>query len=169
MSLVFKALDENDVKDILSRVESYSNNSRLVLNQFYKYFDEDHIKQEKLWYGCFEDDRCVALSVLKKIPKGFILLAEIQSIIKGYGKLLIKNILNRSKNIWWCTDPTGGDDLVNYYRQFNVEEHLIKMSKWTYSPEYAFFKVSDDKHRAQILDTFDKADMSSEKYNPNKL
>ena len=111
----------------------------------------------------------MALSLLKKIPENFVLLAAFQPIVPGYGKLLLDDILSKSNNIWWCADPTGGESLVDYYRQFGLEEHLIKMSKWTNAPEYAFFKVSDAKHRQQILDVLAKADMKSKKYNPKCL
>lgn len=105
----------------------------------------------------------MALSVLKKFPyMGYdiILLAEIQAFTKGYGKLLIENILSRSKNIWWCASPDGGQSLVNYYRQFGLKEHLIKTSKWTNTPEYAFYKASDTEHEKIIIDNLLKADLS---------
>lgn len=165
----FKAVSDAEAKLLIDQFEKYTNNERLDLNQFEKYFDERHQTQLQLWYGCFKDGKCMALSVLKKIPEGFILLAEIQSVIKGYGKLLLEDVLSRSKNIWWCADPTGGESLADYYRQFDVEEHLIKMSKWTNTPEHAFFKVSDDKHRQQILSELAKADKTDKNYHAGKL
>ena len=164
----FRAISEADVKSLNNQFKNYTNNKRFNSEQFSKYFDEK-CKCQKIWYGCFKNNKLMALSLLKKIPENFVLLAEFQTIVKGYGKLLLDDILSKSNNIWWCADPTGGESLVDYYRQFGLEEQLIKMSKWTNTPEYAFFKVSDAKHRQQILDVLAKADMKSKKYNPKCL
>ena len=169
MSIVIRPINENEVVNIVSAMKSYSDNERLSTEQFTKYLDEHDTTHKKMWYGCFKDGKCVSLSLLKKIPEDFVLLAEIQSIVKGYGKPLLEDILKRSFNIWWCSNPEGGEQLADYYRQFDVEEHLIRMSKWTNSPEYAFFKVTDDEHRKQILDVFDKADEKSDKFSSKKM
>ena len=125
-----------------------------------------------MWYGCFDETKkCLALAVLKKYRNdGVILLAEVQSIIKGYGRPLIENILARSRNIWWCVDPDGGESLVEYYRQFAASEYLIKKSKWVEGrPEYAFYKAEDVEHEQIILNTLRKADMDDELYTPVRL
>ena len=127
-----------------------------------------------LWYGCFDNEKCMALAVLKRYrDDGIILLAEIQSAVKGYGKPLIENILRRADNIWWCADPDGGEDLVSYYRQFTrlgVKEHLIRRSKWANGvPEYAFYKAEDSESEKIILDTLDMADMESPRFSSKTL
>lgn len=127
-----------------------------------------------LWYGCFDKEKCMALAVLKRYrDDGIILLAEIQSAVKGYGKPLIENILQRASNIWWCADPTAGESLVAYYRQFarlGVKEHLICRSKWINgAPEYAFYKTEDSESEKIILDTLDMADMESPRFSSKTL
>ena len=116
----------------------------------------------------------MALAVLKRYhDDGIILLAEIQSAVKRYGKPLIENILGRAGNIWWCADPDGGEDLVSYYRQFarlGVKEHLIRRSKWANGvSEYAFYKAEDSESEKIILDTLDMADMESPRFSSKTL
>lgn len=176
-AIEFKSVSDQTARELIDNFESYTNNERLDLNRLYQPFSKEQQRQiskeqqrqKHIWYGCFEDGKCMAIALLKKIPKGFILLAEFQAVVKGYGKLLLEDILSKSKNIWWCADPEGGESLADYYRQFDLEEHLIKLSKWTNTQEYAFFKVTDEQHRKQILDQLDKADMTSEKYDAKCL
>lgn len=157
----FRLVKNTDLTALLNEVDTYNENLRYDKSQFEKYLGSTKgIDQGAIYYGLFRNEKCEALSYLNKTPGDFILLAQIASFVKGSGKLLIENILNRSRNIWWVADPEGGESLVNYYRQFGLEEHLIKMSKWTNTPEYAFFKVSDDIHRQHILEELDKVDMA---------
>ena len=164
--LQFRVVESEEAKHILEHVEEVTNNNRFMLCQFEKYIDKSDI----LWYGCFENSHCMALAALKKyVDDRVILLAEVQSIIKGYGKSLICSILSNFKNVWWCADPLNGDkNLVKYYQQFNVKQYLIKMSKWTDTPEYAFYKA-DAEHEKIILSILSKADKTSKDYNPNIL
>ena len=113
----------------------------------------------------------MSLAVLKKYRNDdVILLAEVQSAVRGYGRPLIENILSRSRNIWWCADPDGGESLVCYYRQFSVKEYLIRMSKWVGGrPETAFYKAEDPAAEKDILDTLRKADMESPKFSSKIL
>ena len=107
----------------------------------------------------------MALSVLMKLPymgNNIVLLAEIQSFVKGYGKALIENILSRTSNIWWCAEPASGQSLVDYYRQFGLREHVIGMSKWTNTPEHAFYRAIDEYHENIIVDNLRKADLEIE-------
>ena len=114
--LEFKSIATDELNVILRDMPSYADNTRLKSDQFEKYLAADDAFAT-LWYGCFENGSCMALAVLKKYhDDGVILLAEVQSIVKGYGRPLIENILSRSRNIWWCADPDGGKSLVEYYR-----------------------------------------------------
>ena len=113
----------------------------------------------------------MSLAVLKKYrDDGIILLAEVQSAIKGYGRPLIEDILSRSRNIWWCADPDGGDTLADYYRSFGVEEYLINRSKWVGGrPEIAFYKAEDPEAERKIISTLCAADMDSSDYRPETI
>lgn len=154
-----------ELKSILRKMPLYTDNPRLKTAQFEKYLAADGAFAT-LWYGCFGNGKCMALAVLKKYrDDGVILLAEVQSIVKGYGRPLIENILARSRNIWWCADPDGGESLVEYYRQFGVNEYLIRKSKWVGNrPEHAFYKAEDPKHEQIILNTLRHADADDSLY-----
>lgn len=170
--LDFRSVSEADVRDILAGIPERTDNARLNVVQFEKYLPSDG--GTTLWYGCFAGGSCASLAVLKRYrDDGLILLAEIQSILTGYGKPLLENILSRAANIWWCADPDGGERLADYYRQFaglGIREHLIRKSKWLTvpGPEYAFYKA-DPEHERVVLDTLEKADMASSKYVPERL
>jgi hypothetical protein len=159
-----------ELKSILRGMPSYADNPRLNMFQFEKYLTDDSAFAT-LWYGCFDGSRCMSLAVLKRYhDDGVILLAEVQSAVKGYGQPLIENILSRSRNIWWCADPDGGESLVEYYRQFGVNEYLIRKSKWVGNrPEYAFYKVEDPEHERIILNTLRRADACDSLYKPAHL
>lgn len=169
--LEFRSItDWYELLDVLGGIREYTDNPRLDIAQFEKYLVDDGALAT-MWYGCFEGGKCMALAVLKKYrDDGLALLAEVQSIIKGYGRPLIYDILSRSRNIWWCADPDGGEGLVEYYRQFGLEEYFIKRSKWVEGrPEFAFFKVEDEEHRQVVLNTLAAADMSGPAYKSGKI
>ena len=159
-----------ELKSILRGMPSYADNPRLNMFQFEKYLTDDSAFAT-LWYGCFDGSRCMSLAVLKRYhDDGVILLAEVQSAVKGYGQPLIENILSRSRNIWWCADPDGGESLVEYYRRFGVNEYLIRKSKWVGNrPEYAFYKTEDPEHERIILNTLRRADACDSLYKPVRL
>lgn len=159
-----------ELKAILREMPSYADNSRLDMSQFEKYLADDGAFAT-LWYGCFDGGRCTALAVLKKYrDDGVILLAEVQSAVRGYGGPLMEDILSRSRNIWWCADPDGGESLVRYYRRFGVNEYLIRKSKWVGGrPETAFYKAEDPYAERRILATLRAADMESPDYRPDRI
>ena len=156
----FKVLTSKaEIEHLLQFIPEMTANQRYKDMQFRKYLnptDVDFDRGDTLWYGCFEDGICKALSILKKYGDDCILMAEIQTIVKGYGKLLIENILSRTANIWWCADPESGEERLNYYRQFPVKEAVIQQSKWTNSIEHVFYKA-DVIHEPMILDIFRKS------------
>lgn len=168
-----QVLAGGELKAMLREMPSYADNPRLKMSQFEKYLADDGAFAT-LWYGCFDGGRCMSLAVLKKYrDDGIILLAEVQSAVRGYGRPLIENILSRSRNIWWCADPGGGESLVEYYRRFarfGVREYLIRRSKWAAgAPEFAFYKAEDPAAEKTILDTLSKADMESRMFSSRTL
>ena len=66
--------------------------------------------KNSMFYGVFsvEDGKCLALSYLNKTPAGCVLVAEIQCIFHGYGKVLLQNIIDRSSAVWLTANPEGG-------------------------------------------------------------
>ena len=157
-NLQYKIISDHDeVQSIINSIPDYTDNHRYNPVQFEKYLDDSAV-----WYGCFKNNRCMALSVLKKIPTDdIVLLAEIQTVIKGYGKLLITNILSHAKNIWWACDVNGGEKLLHYYRQFDglIQTH-IKASRWAdLKFQTIFYKATDDEHADMIRSVVKKADV----------
>lgn len=117
---------------------------------------------ERVWYGCFDmdDSRCKSLSLLEKDTNGIILLAEIQSFVKGFGAPLIRRIISKAENLWFAVDPNGGMDLVEYYRQFGIFECKLEHSRWADgNRQYFFYKASDDQHADMILKFIGKANL----------
>ena len=165
-----QVLNGGELRALLREMPSYTDNPRLKMSQFEKYLADDGAFAT-LWYGCFYNGKCMSLAVLKKYhDDDVILLAEVQSIVKGYGRPLIENILARSRNIWWCADPDGGKSLLEYYRQFGLKEYLIRKSKWVDGrPETAFYKAKDPEAEQVILRTLRAADMERPEYHPERI
>jgi len=155
---------DDEVKKILDDAKSYNENERYSRAQFVKYFKD----KKKKWYGIFKDGKCRALCVLKHVPndsetKDIILLAEIQSFTKGYGKRLINKILSEYENVWWAVDKDGGKGLLDFYGQFGLKKKTIAKSKWTKGTQQNFFyKSSDKSHEKKIVSLIDSFDMSGD-------
>lgn len=166
MNLHFRKVSKKSLTRLLNRIDSYVDNPRYNRKQFEKYMYStkgiDSVSNS-MYYGLFDSDgRCLALSYLNKVPKehNFILIAEIQSIIRGYGKILIENLLSTCDNIWWAADPEAKKTLIDYYRQFKrfgVKEKTLVESKFSKNgkDETFFFKCSDDRHERVIRDYID--------------
>ena len=80
------------------------------------------LEENSAFYGVFVDKKCAALSYLNKTPEGCILIAEVQSAIKGFGRILIEDILSRSSAVWLKANTEGGEKLLEYYRSFGLKE-----------------------------------------------
>lgn len=100
--------------------------------------------------------KCLALSYLNKVPDGFILIAEIQSVFKGYGKVLIENILSLCDNAWLLCDPTAKKSLAKYYRQFGLRETVRKRTKWHDGETHFFWQAKDAESKGELMDYFDE-------------
>lgn len=162
-SIYFSKVDRKEVRNILDEIDKYVENRRYRRKQFEKYIDSTKgidSPSNSMFYGMFESDggKCLALSYLNRTPKDFILIAEIQSIFKGCGKILIENIASLCDNMWLAADPTAKKTLVEYYRQFGFDKKTYKKTKWSDGKkETFFFKTSDDKHKKILIDFLDSS------------
>ena len=160
-SIYFSKVDRKEVRKLLDEIDGYVENRRYDRKQFEKYLDSTkgtELSSNSMFYGMFESEggKCLALSYLNRTPKDFILIAEIQSIFKGCGKILIENIASLCGNMWLMADPSVKSGLVEYYRQFGFEEKTYKNVKWNKGKDVTFFfKTSDDRHKKILIDFLD--------------
>ena len=161
--IVFKKVQRDELIPLLNKIETYIESKRFKRKQFEKYLKSDKMidrEDKSMYYGLFGlDGHCLALSYLNKTPEDCILVAEIQCVIPGYGKLLLQDIINRSSAMWLAADPEAEKTLLDYYRKFGLEEVVIGKSKWANGKEEHFFLKASGKNRENILRTLEQAKM----------
>ena len=159
----FRVLLTSEVQDILKKSKSYVDlNPRFAAQKFteqYARWNRD-LFPSMIWYGLFDGDSCKALSLLEKDRNGIILLVEIQSLVKGFGKILLDEILQKASNFWLAVDPNSGETLVEWYRQFDLlKEHIVNHSIWADGNEQHFFyKSSNEEYEKMILSILRRAE-----------
>ena len=153
----FSKVERKDVPKLLDEIDGYVENKRYRRKQFEKYLESEKgidSPSKSMFYGLFdsEDGKCLALSYLNKVPDDFVLIAEIQSVYRGCGRILIENISSLCGNMWLMADPSAKRTLVEYYRQFGFEERTFKKTKWSRGrKQTCFFKASDGRRRKRLL------------------
>lgn len=75
----------------------------------------------------------------------------------GYGKILLQDIINKSCAMWLAVDPEAEDTLLDYYREFGLEEVVLDHSKWADGKEEHFFLKASGNSREKILSTIKNA------------
>ena len=131
---------------LLNDIKGWCENKRWSDLQFTKFLSSEKAidsDESSAYYGVFVDGRCAALSYLNKTPKGCILIAEVQSAVKGFGRILIEDILSRGSAVWLKANPEGGEKLLEYYRSFELEEAEAESQH--------FFLKAEGKKRDEIL------------------
>lgn len=104
----------------------------------------------------------MALSYLNRVPPGFVLIAYVSSAVSGGGESLIRNVMSRSRGIWWAADPDGGDLLLTYYRRFGLKEHVIRRSKWVQGRrETVFYRAPDEESRSVLAKMLKNAELGA--------
>lgn len=162
-NIVFSKVEKANLRQLFSQIEEYVENERFNRQNFEKYLQSKKTiddSQNSMFYGVFsvEDGKCLALSYLNKTPAGCVLVAEIQCIFHGYGKVLLQNIIDRCSAVWLVANPEGGQKLLDYYRTFSLEEVSIDRSKWANGEEqHFFFNADDEVKRSRILSTINNA------------
>ena len=159
--MVFKKVPRNELVQLLDEIETYNESKRFRREKFEQYLgSRKSIDSEdrSMYYGLFSlDSRCLALSYLNKTPADCVLVAEIQCIVLGYGRLLLQDIISRSGAMWLAADPNAENTLLDYYRKFGLEEVVIDHSKWADGKEEHFFLKADGKRRESILRILENA------------
>jgi len=140
---------------LLDSIGGYCTNERFSREQFEKYLGsmkEIDGPGRSMYYGLFDGDMCMALSYLNKVPEGCICVAELQCIQHGFGRILLDDIVSKSKAVWLVADPSGGEKLLEYYRSFGFEETLLDRGGWgDPTPRRIFYKTDDQVLRDRIL------------------
>ena len=107
--MVFKKVPRNELVQLLDEIETYTESKRFKREKFEQYLvSRKSIDSEdrSMYYGLFRlDGRCLALSYLNKTPADCVLVAEIQCVVPGYGRLLLQDIISRSSAMWLAADP----------------------------------------------------------------
>ena len=162
-STEFRKVERKDVPRLLDEIDGYVENRRYKREQFEKYLESEKgidSPSKSMFYGMFDSDdgKCLALSYLNKVPADFVLIAEIQSIFKGCGRILIENISSLCDNMWLAADPTAKKTLVEYYRQFGFDEKTYRKTKWSDGrPETFFFKTDGKSNRNRLIKFLEKS------------
>ena len=157
----FKKVQRADLPGLLDEIGTYAESPRWSREQFEKYLMSGKSvdsENRSMFYGAFAGGRCLALSYLNKVPDDCVLIAQVSSVAKGFGKVLIENILSRAKDVWWAVDPEGGNGLLEYYRNnFGdiAEEVELSRSKW---PATHFFVRAGGDDLVKITDMLRKAE-----------
>ena len=154
--LTFRRISREDVPSIMDDIPSYLNNERYSRKRFEKYLSSKKsidAKSRSDFFGLFDKSgRCLSMCYINYgIPVGFVLIAEIQSIVHGYGKPLLEKLFEMFDNIWLAADPAGGENLLKYYRQFGMDEVKLDYSKWVDGPETFFYVATGGEDEETIL------------------
>lgn len=159
--IIFKKVQRDELMPLLDEIETYNESKRFKRESFEKYLRSDKVidrEDKSMYYGLFSlDGHCLALSYLNKTPDECILVAEIQCIVPGYGRILLQDIINKSCAMWLAADPKAEDTLLDYYRTFGLEEVVLDHSKWADGKEEHFFFKANGKSREKILGTIENA------------
>lgn len=151
-SLQFKEVSEEQVDKILKQVESYNENQRYNEKQFTKY--KWDISKNKVWFGAFQNDKCLALCLVKTNEfEGVNFLVEMQTFKKGIGKKLLQFLMKKFKEFYWMSDPDSGDKLVKFYEQFGLKHHTIENHEFFGKVTY-FYKVNSKEKEKKLIKFF---------------
>ena len=134
--VVFKTnIPQDTIKDLLNATDI--ENSRFDIGQFEKYYGQDNIS----WCALFsEDGGCLSIAAIQMNHpfKGYVYIAEIQTLKKGYGLPLLKHIVDEFGKVWLMANTATEDTLVDYYRDTGLfQEIYIEDSVWE-CPAYFF-------------------------------
>jgi hypothetical protein len=128
-------VSSDEIENILDTAKI--ENKRFERIQFSKYleFGGDNYN----WCVLKNNDEPLAVALLNdNTPfKDYYLIAEIQTLKKGYGKILLQEIIKQYKKVWLMANTTAGEDLLNYYRSLKLNEIVVPESVYE-CPAYFF-------------------------------
>ena len=155
----FKVVDENEFVGLLAQAEKCFRPKRYSRQQFQKYFGQDCF-----WHIVLLDGVMVAGAAVRHWPRNIghiddcMLIAEIQSFVKGYGKVLLGHLSFKYRNVWLAVDPDGGKSLSRYYqgilKQFGWEEVVVQNSKFNHRLPQSFWFKAGNKQNADVLKSY---------------
>lgn len=151
-SLKFKILSKEEVKKLLKEIDNYNKNPHYSKETIEKTF---HTENE--YFGLFDGEICLSLlSTQENVPEnGIIYIHELASFFpgKGYGMKLLNNILSRFENIWFMSNPEGGENLLKNYRKLNgLDEYVVKNSSYKGEDLHFFLKFSDENLKKKTIE-----------------
>ena len=128
-------ITQEEVTDILEN--SPIDNPRFEKDQFTQYFGQDEIS----WCGLFSNDgNCLSLAAIQHNHpfSGYLYISEIQTLKKGFGLPLLKEIVERYKKVWLMANTSSGDSLIDYYRNTGLFEEIAIEDSVYGCPAYFF-------------------------------
>ena len=128
-------ITKEEVTDILEN--SPIDNPRFEKDQFTQYFGQDEIS----WCGLFSNDgNCLSLAAIQHNHpfSGYLYISEIQTLKKGFGLPLLKEIVDRYKKVWLMANTSAGDTLIDYYRDTGLFEEIAIEDSVYGCPVYFF-------------------------------
>ena len=128
-------ITQEEVTDILEN--SPIDNPRFEKDQFTQYFGQDEIS----WCGLFSNDgNCLSLAAIQHNHpfSGYLYISEIQTLKKGFGLPLLKEIDERYKKVWLMANTSSGDSLIDYYRNTGLFEEIAIEDSVYGCPAYFF-------------------------------
>ena len=129
--------------------QDLNDNARFQKNQFMKLVGDNDVE----FVGLFtrDDKKCLSLAALRyglasagQMPDDCY-INEIQSFKKGYGKALLKRILETQEKVWLCANPEQPKTLVDFYKQpdLGLNEYVVEKSCWNDGAPAHFFYTDD--------------------------
>ena len=129
--------------------QDLNDNARFQKNQFMKLVGDNDVE----FVGLFtrDDKKCLSLAALRyglasagQMPDDCY-INEIQSFKKGYGKALLKRILETQEKVWLCANPEQPKTLVDFYKQpdLGLNEYVVEKSCWNDGAPAHFFYTND--------------------------
>lgn len=109
------------------------------------------------WCALVQDGKALAIcAILPHNPYyGCYFLNEIQSLRKGYGKILFEKVIQQFKAVWLTSDYTANDSLNDYYRHSGLFNEMMVRDKngIRHNIFYTRF-VNESRLKEYILATF---------------
>lgn len=120
-----RKISYQDIKNLKN-----AENKRYDPEQLLKY--NDGRNNDKFLVGYFQDNDLLAVAVLheNRFDIGETFIDEIQSIKKGYGSYLLKELIRKYKNIVLLCDPSAEGTLRQYYINQGLKEVRLEDSIW---------------------------------------
>ena len=139
--------------------KSAIDNSRFNIEQFKKYSNDNGE-----FICLIENGKLMSAAYIKENTLGIndTYINEVQTLQRGYGKKLINEIIKSNNNVWLMAEPDNSE-LVNYYKQFGLDEIVIPKSDSIYDVDtHCFYKFNNKKDANKIREYFGKNNLTED-------